>query len=281
MHNCTLVALISLRPFDTLRVTWENRGLRAGASSGWLTGRGFRATLAVLPGRLISYIRPMSPQTPTYHLGPGFDDKLTQFVDKLLVDGFETFQTEFTNLPGFIAAALADKSDRNDHGLRRSPKELYLLEAISFKLYDRLNREAFNQADNTLIILPDGLSLHNPDCLKTDEPYGDICQQCAADCQANEICELGERYGVESVFSKRKLTEQIKHFADQSGDLAVIGVACLLMLAQGMRAADEVGVPTRGILLSYTGCEHWNDEAFASSLPLTQLEAILKEKYGQ
>ena len=222
----------------------------------------------------------MKHRAPTYFLEPDFNRKLSEFTQEMLERGFSIFSKEFAKLDEFIAAAEADQSDRQDKSLRRTPREKYLLEALSFKIYDELNREAFNRAKDTLIVLPDCLSLDNPDCLKTDEPWGDRCQQCDPDCEAFEVSEIAERYGLEVVYSKRKLSEQIQHYADRSGDLAVIGVACILMLASGMRAAAEVGVPARGVLLNFTGCEHWNDEPFASQFPLKQLEAILEEKYG-
>lgn len=223
----------------------------------------------------------MKHRAPTYRLGPDFNEKLAEFRRKFLDEGFSLFAGEFANLDAFIKAAEEDRSDRQDKKLRRTPREKYLLEALSFKIYDELNREAFNRAKDTLIVLPDCLSLDNPDCLKTDEPWGDRCQQCDPECQAFDVSEIAARYGLEVVYSKRKLSEQIEHYAGHSGDLAVIGVACILMLASGMRAAAEVGVPARGVLLNFTGCEHWNDEPFASQFPREQLEAILEEKYGQ
>jgi hypothetical protein len=231
--------------------------------------------------QVAAILGPMVWKPPTYHLGPDFDRKLTEFVAEFLRKGFDTFSEEFANLEEFIARANADTSGRSDGDLRRTEKEQYLLEAVSFKIYDQLNREAFNKAKDTVIILPDCLSLHNPNCLKTDEKWGDRCQQCVDECQANQVTELAERYGIECVFSKRKLEEQMEHYADRSGNLGVIGIGCLMMLANGMREAHEVGVPARGVLLNFTGCEHWNDQPCASEFPLSQLEAILKEKYGK
>jgi len=222
----------------------------------------------------------MKHRAPTYRLGPDFNRKLSELRQKFLDDGFSLFAEEFANLDAFITDAHEDESDRQDKGLRRTSREKYLLEALSFKIYDELNREAFNRAKDTLIILPDCLSLDNPDCLKTDEPWGDRCQLCDPECEAFEVSEISDRYGLEVMYSKRKLSEQIEHYADRSGDLAIVGVACILMLASGMRAAAEVGVPARGVLLNFTGCEHWNEEPFASRFPLEQLKVILEEKYG-
>jgi len=223
----------------------------------------------------------MSGRAPTYRLGPDFDRKLTAFVARILREGFTEFADEFGRLDGYIARALAEQSGSDNHSLRRTPKEKYLLEVVAFKIYDELNRGAFNQAKDTLIVLPDCLGLHNPDCLKTDEKWGDRCQQCVDECQANQVVDLADAYGIECVFSKRKLERQIEHYADRSGQLGVIGVGCIMMLASGMRTAHEVGVPARGVLLSFSGCEHWNDEPCASEFPIDQLKAILEEKYGQ
>jgi hypothetical protein len=221
----------------------------------------------------------MTNRAPTYQLGDDFDRKLTDFTAKFISDGFEEFSREFSRLDKFIAEAQLDESERTDKTLRQNEKEIYLLEAVSYKIFDQINRKRFNDAKETLIIIPDCLSMHNSDCLKTDEEWGDRCQQCVDECQANEVVELGEKYGLEVVFSKRKLTEQIEHYADKKGGLSLIGIGCLLMLARGMRTAAEVGIPTRGVLLSFTGCDHWNDEPFGSEFSLEQLRAILKEKY--
>ena len=80
--------------------------------------------------------------------------------------------------------------------------------------------------------------------------------------------------------SVNKLTEQLEYHAKKLGDVGVIGIACILMLAEGMRTANEVGIPARGVLLNFTGCDHWNDQPFASSFVQDSLKSILEEKYG-
>ncbi len=221
----------------------------------------------------------MSEKYPTYHLGPGFNQKLESFARKFLDDGFEHFAEEFERVDGFVERAHLDRG-RDDSDLRRSPKEKYLLELVSFAVYDQLNREEFNRRKNTLIIMPDCLSIHEKECEKVEKSYGFFCKRCNPECRAYEIGELAKKYGLKIVFSKRKLTEQIEYFSRKMGDLSVIGIACIMMLASGMRTAAEVDVPARGVLLNFTGCEHWNDEPFASDFTMATLRGILEEKYG-
>lgn len=218
---------------------------------------------------------------PTYKLGRDFDLKLEKFVKRFLADGFEYFAQEFERIDQFVEKARRDPAGRDDHKLRHTEKEKYLLEMVSFKIYDQLNREEFNRRKNTLIVMPDCLSLHNTECEKVETEYGFFCQRCLPSCQAYEIGELAKSYGADIVFSKRALAKQIEYFAARMGDLGVVGIACIIMLAPGMRTAAEVGVPARGVLLDFSGCEHWNDEPCASEFAVTSLEAILEEKYGK
>ncbi|KAA3637296.1 MAG: DUF116 domain-containing protein [Calditrichaeota bacterium] len=223
----------------------------------------------------------MDKKHPTYRLTEDFQKKLSSLTDDVIKKGYELFEKEFERIDSFVEQAVSDTSERTDHELRRTEKEKYLLELISYKIYDNLNREKFNRCKNTIIILPDCLSIHEYECQKTDEEYGNRCTECHPDCQSYQIMELAEKYGCPVYFSKRKLSEQLEHHARQmDGDTSVIGIACILMLANGMRAADDLGIPARGVLLNFCGCDHWNDEPFASEFQIEMLKSILEEKYG-
>ena len=235
--------------------------------------------------KLVSYIFKMNSKHPTYHLGKDFPQKLEKFVLKFLTDGYEYFGEEFQKIDSFVKQArceLETNPERDDLSLRINPKEKYLLELVAFKIYDEINREEFNKRKNTLIIMPDCLSIHESECEKVETKYGSVCKRCQTDCQAYHITELARKYKVKVLFSKRSLTEQLEHHSEKmGGDMAVIGVACMMMLASGMRKANEADIPARGVLLNFTGCDHWNDNPFASKFDLAALEAILEEKYGK
>ena len=219
----------------------------------------------------------MKKQIPTYHLGEDFRARLDEFSRKVLSDGCEFFSEEFNRIDAYL-----ENAQKDDHGesMRTTDKATYLLELLAFSVQDKRNREAFNKATKTLIVMPDCLSLHNKNCEKIDTPYGDVCKRCVQSCQAFGITELAARYKCKVIFSKRKLTEQLEHYQKTLGDYGVIGVACIKMLAAGMRTAAEVGIPARGVLLNFSGCEHWNDEPCASEFSVAWLEDILEDKYG-
>ncbi len=45
-----------------------------------------------------------------------------------------------------------------------------------------------------------------------------------------------------------------------------------------MRAAEEAGVPSQGVLLNYCGCEHWRDDPVVTDAVVERVEAILAAK---
>ena len=107
----------------------------------------------------------MTDNYPTYRFGKDFDKKLTSFVEKFIAKGFEEFSSEFGKIDDYVKTALCDKN-HEEYKIRSNPKAKYLLEMVSFKIYDELNREAFNKKKNTLIIMPDCLSIHEKHCEK-------------------------------------------------------------------------------------------------------------------
>ena len=218
----------------------------------------------------------MVKQIPTYNLKEGFQERLEFFVDRFLNEGFDFFSEEFKQIDSYVAKAI---SKPNSESLRLTPKSKYLLELVSFRIYDELNRKAFNRTRRTLIVMPDCLALHNPDCKKIDTQFGDVCRRCTEHCQAFQIGELARKYRAKFIFSKRKLDQQLLRYADKLGDLGVIGIGCIMMLASGMRTAADANIPARGVLLNFCGCEHWNNQPCASEFTLSTLESILREKH--
>lgn len=221
-------------------------------------------------------LKPMTGDAPTYNLGPEFRSRLREYVEQIKDLGYRKFATELGGIDQYVQK---NRQQGTDESLRFTPKDEYLLELISFLMLDDLNREAFNKTEHTLIVMPDCLSLHNPDCLRSDEKSGDICNQCQPDCQASQIVDLAGEYGAHALFSKRKLVQQLEQYKEKLGSVGVIGVACINMLAMGMRSAGEASVPSRGVLLNFSGCEHWKDKPCASEFTLPELEKILREKH--
>jgi len=216
----------------------------------------------------------------TFCLGDDFYDKLDKFARQVLAHGFELFADEFANVDSFYERTHYDSPERTDLTFRRTPKSFYLIEALYYQIFEYANRAAFNEAAETVLILPDCMALMQDKCKRERKPLGKICTRCVPNCRINQIMQIADRYDVEGYFSKRALTDQLRKIKKEKPSLAVIGISCILTLASGMRSAKEAGVPSRGVFLNFTGCEHWADKPFATETSVKRVEAILEEKYG-
>lgn len=216
----------------------------------------------------------------TFRIGDGFYEKLDAFTRKILNEGLGLFSEEFKNIDGFYLKTLQESSERGDQIFRQTPKQIYLIEALYYQVFEYVNRDAFNQTRDTVIILPDCMSLMGDKCERKRKKYGKTCTRCVPNCSIHKIMKIADRYGVEGYFSKRKLTEQLERIKKHKPSLGVIGISCILTLASGMRSAKEAGVPSRGVFLNFTGCEHWAEKPFATETMIERVEAILEEKYG-
>lgn len=216
----------------------------------------------------------------TYRLGEDFYGKLEAFAERLTNEGLELFKEEFGHIDAFYENALNDQSSRDDHDFRRQPRRMYLLEVINFKIYDELNRDSFNTAKDTVIIFPQCLALMQSKCKRKGGKYGKKCARCVPNCQIRQITEMAGKYGVEGYFSKRKLEQQLKKIKKDKPSLSVIGISCILTLAGGMRTAKDIGIPARGVLLNFTGCDHWSEAPFSTETAIVRVRDILEEKYG-
>jgi hypothetical protein len=218
--------------------------------------------------------------TITFRLGDDFYGKLDYFTEKVLREGYQYFQKEFANIDRFLEKAKCDIMNRSDLSFRQTPKPFYLIEMLYYKIFDEANREEFNKAKDTVLILPDCMSLLLDKCKRERTKFGKRCTRCVPKCKIHEIMLLADKYHIEGYFSKRALTEQIEKIKKKKPSLSVIGISCLLTLASGMRSAKEAGVPSRGVFLNFTGCEHWADKPFPTETAIGRLQSILEEKYG-
>ena len=219
--------------------------------------------------------------TVTYRIENDFYEKLQKFTQKTLAEGYRLFEEEFANIDSFYKNTFNDKPDRSDHNFRQTAKPFYLIEALYYQVFDNVNRDAFNKAQKTVIILPDCLSYMGEKCKRKRTKLGKICTRCVPKCQINQIMEIADNYNVKGYFSKRALVEQLTKIKEaEKSTLAVIGISCLLTLASGMRQAKEAGLPSRGVFLNFTGCEHWSDKPFTTETAVDRIKSILEEKYG-
>ncbi len=224
---------------------------------------------------------PTSP--PTFdlrELGEGLDiyARLDDFVDRFLLTADEDIGGAFGKIPDYCRLASQQK-DHEEYELRRTPLQRYYLELLSYVILSRQFRDDFAEKLDTVLILPDCLAIRLDKCEKKRTRYGNRCTACDDDCTINEITQVATKYGAGAFFADMGYEKQFKAMIQgKYKDLSVVGVACIMMLAGGMRAAEEAGIPSQGVLLNYCGCEHWVDDQFVTDAVVAKVEEVLRGK---
>ena len=216
-------------------------------------------------------------------LRPPLGDRLPPTYDlRVFGDGLEPYGLVDVDLPGALEASLhrlpysasprlrgtdGGRRGADDTRYRRTPPERYALEFLAFAVMSRQFWPAFAARRHTVLILPDCLRIREKGCARKHTPTGSACTVCHADCLVGRMTEVGRRYGAPAFFSDMDHPKQFKALRRLYPDLSVIGVACVLMLAEGMRAAEAAEIPSQGVLLTYCGCDHWTDDPSPPTLP--------------
>ena len=219
---------------------------------------------------------------PTYDLSTLGKDgdlysRLEAFADRFGDLADREVGPAFSIVPAFSGQAAAEVG-REEEFYRRTTRERYLLELLAVTVMARQFWPAFAARRDTVLILPDCLRLKEKGCGRKNTRMGPRCTICYPDCLVGRITAAGRRFGVQAYFAQMGHPRQFRALRRTYPDLSVVGVACIWMLAAGMRAAEEAGIPSQGVLLTYCGCEHWTDDPFVTDASVARVEAILEAK---
>ncbi len=220
---------------------------------------------------------------PTYDLralGEGLEvyERLDRLADEVLAVAEGAVGEAFVRVPAFAARA-REEAGREDERFRRTTKERYLVELLACVVMARQFWDDFAARSDTVVILPHCLAIRGERCRRERTRYGARCTACHPRCTGRRLTETAVAHGGDAYFSDRDHAKQFRALVRGGRrDLSVVGVACLWMLANGMRAAEEAGVPSQGVLLSSCGCAHWTEPPVVTDACVERLETILAAK---
>jgi len=219
----------------------------------------------------------MKKKPPTYFLRDSFAEKLDVFHDEFLDLAKKHFADDMKDVDRYVELSKIDPVQKN-FDWATFPEEFYYAELTQIAVLNRAMWDDFAAAKHTIIFIPDCLSLMQDKCKRFGEKPFEKCAQCVPNCVVNKIIQLKEKYPFEEVFAYRDQSEQFRSLKKKYGSIGFIGIACILMLADGMRTSMYNGIPATGIPLRYCGCEHWAKEPFPTDTFVDMVELILERK---
>jgi hypothetical protein len=220
---------------------------------------------------------------PTYDLrelgeGLAIYERLDRLADRFLEIADAEVGCAFARVPAFVARAAAESGHDGEY-YRRTTRERYLAELLACVVMGRQFWPEFVARRDTVLILPDCLRRQGDTCKRKSTRFGSRCTACDPECAVCRMSVAAARHGAAAYFSERGHEKQFRALMrGKYRDLSVIGVACIWMLANGMRAAEAAGVPSQGVLLNFCGCEHWRDDPVVTEAVVARVEAILAAK---
>ena len=217
---------------------------------------------------------------PTYDLralGSGLEiyRRLDRGADRMLDAARAEVGAAFVNVPAFAARA-ATETGREEEHYRRTTAERYLAELFACVVMGRQFWPRFRACRDPVVLLPDCLRLDAERCRREECDEGTRCAACDPDCLAGRISAVAESHGAAAYFAVRERGHQFGAIKRRHPDLAVLGVACIWMLASGMRDAEAAGIPSQGVLLNYAACDHWADPPHVTDAVVARVDEILR-----
>jgi hypothetical protein len=221
--------------------------------------------------------------TPTYdlrELGDGLDiyARLDRLADRFLELARDEVGAAFTRVPEFAARAALETGHELEL-YRCTTRERYLAELAAIVVMGRQHWPRFTARRDVVVILPDCLRIDWDTCRReADGACGTRCMSCNPDCVAGRISDVAEEHGAVAYFAERERAAQFGAWRKAHPDLALLGVACIWMLAKGMRDAEEAGIPSQGVLLNYSACDHWSEAPATTDAVVERVAEILRSR---
>jgi hypothetical protein len=176
-----------------------------------------------------------------------------------------------SQLPAFLKTLSPEHSDQEIFFISERG---YHLRMLHIEIMNRVMQKDFLGAKNKVVILPHCLrDFRADDCQFEEGDVDYVCIGCTEECLINKTGSSLKPYpGYHLYISIERDLEKVFNLARQLyEDVALLGVACVPELYQGMRLSKKMGIPAQGILLNYNRCRRWMGKAHSTSFNLPQL----------
>lgn len=157
-----------------------------------------------------------------------------------------------------------------------STREQYYLFMIEIELVNRLNKAAFLKCNYKIALLPYCLRLALDDCKAVPDELDYYCKGCIKDCYVNKISFLLNAHDIHPyIWRTIRLRPMIRKLAQKYGSTGIMGIACIVELAGGMRTCLKAGLPVIGLPLNANRCIRWMGDFYENSVDLDKLRFLV------
>jgi hypothetical protein len=151
-------------------------------------------------------------------------------------------------------------------------REQYHLYMLEIELNNRLNITEFKKADRKIALMPYCLQDFTVDCKSDKAGFDYQCRHCSPGCFQNYSSNILESNDIEPyIWQGGNMKLLAKNTLREKKRFAVMGIACIPELIQGMRECRKNSIPVIGLPLNANRCIRWFGKFFPNSVDLDEL----------
>jgi hypothetical protein len=151
-------------------------------------------------------------------------------------------------------------------------REQYHLYMLEIEITNRVNILKFREAYRKIALMPYCLQDFTVECRSEKTGFDYQCRRCSAVCFQNHSSNILKTNNIEPyIWQGGNLKQIAKSTLKENKSFAVLGIACLPELLQGMRECRKNGIPVVGLPLNANRCVRWFGKFFPNSVDLAEL----------
>jgi hypothetical protein len=156
-------------------------------------------------------------------------------------------------------------------------REQYHLYMLETELTNRLNIVKFRRAERRVALLPYCLQDFTVECKSEKAGFDYQCRHCSAGCFQNHASNILRSNDIEPyIWMSGNMKKLAKETLSEKKSFAVLGIACLPELINGMRVCRKNSIPVIGLPLNANRCIRWFGKFFPNSVDLTELRKLVE-----
>ena len=155
-------------------------------------------------------------------------------------------------------------------------KYQYLLYMIEIELTNRINIFNFKNSEYRIALLPHCLHDLSKKCIAESDGLETVCKRCSKSCYLRLISDILKSNNIQPyIWTTIKLKSLFKKLFQDYRSVAVLGIACIPELVNGLRKCNKYEIPAIGIPLNANRCVRWMGDFYNNSVDLLKLEELI------
>lgn len=216
-------------------------------------------------------------------------NKNNEYIDRVIVKckktieylnelGKKELHIYTKNVESYLKTYSIEHESKEDYIYCGKSEIQYYFNMVSAEIMNDVYREKFINCKEKLVFLPACMRQSSTSCKGIIENKGYKCTKCSKNCNVSKLTALERDYKF-NVYTIPHESLLFNEYSEESNQIGVIGIACVLNLISGGWKALRLGFNPQCIVLDYCGCSnHWMKKPVMTNINYNRLKELTNEK---